>query len=87
MREDFRNHQRFLWKEDLELDEEVLEGVIVTLMYSISAQSQNAMVKIAKEIQEKTPALAEVMLKGHYVDDLADSKATKQEVLAICQGW
>ena len=58
----------------------------MTLMYGVkcvSAQSKCAMVRIAKEIQEKMPALAEVLLKGQYVDDLADSKATRQEVLEI----
>ena len=86
LQEDFWNLQRFLYRENLELDDEILEGVIVTLMYGVKCVSANiecAMVRIAKEIQEKMTAVAEVLLKGRYVDDLADSKATRQEVLEI----
>ena len=104
LRADFWNLQRFLWRENIELNEEVLEGIIVTLMYgvkSVSAQSENAMVRIARDIKEECPALAELLLTGRYVDDMADSKATKQEILDLikkadevfsrvnisCKGW
>ena len=61
LREDFWNLQRFLWRENLGLNEEVMEAVIVTLIYgvkSVSAQSETAMVRIARDVQEKCPALA-----------------------------
>ena len=35
LREEFWNLQRFLWRENLELKEEVLEAIIVTLMYGV----------------------------------------------------
>ena len=104
LREEFWNLQRFLWRENLELKEEVLEAIIVTLIYgvkSVSAQSETAMVKLARDIKEKCPALTELLLTGRYVDDMADSKATKQEILELirmadevfetvgisCKGW
>ena len=88
----------------MELNEEVLEAIIVTLMYgvkSVSAQSETAMVRLARDIQEKCPALAELLLTGRYVDDIADIKPTKQEILDLikvadevfetvdisCKGW
>ena len=43
---EFYNLQRFLWRENLGVDEEVLEAVITTLIYgvkSVSAQSEEAM--------------------------------------------
>jgi hypothetical protein len=33
LRKDFYNLQRFLYRENLDINEEVLEGIIVTLIY------------------------------------------------------
>ena len=104
LREDYWNLQRFLWRENLDMNEEVLDAVIVTLIYgvkSVSAQSETAMVMIAREIEDKYPALAQLLLKGRYVDDIADSKATLEEIMDVtkdgdkvfsevfltCKGW
>ena len=104
LREDFWNLQRMLWRENLALDDVVQEAIIVTLIYgvkSVSAQSETAMVRIAREIQHKYPDLAQLLQKGRYVDDIADSKANKEEVEDIikdgdkvfsevglkCKGW
>ena len=104
LREDFWNLQRMLWRENLALDDVVQEAIIVTLIYgvkSVSAQSETAMVRIAREIQHKYPDLAQLLQKGRYVDDIADSKASKEEVEDIikdgdkvfsevgleCKGW
>ena len=62
---------------------EVLEAVIVTLMYgvkSVYAQSKEAIIKLAKDFQQMYPALAELLLTGRYADDIADSKASNEEI-------
>ena len=83
LREDFFNLQRFLWRMNLGDMEETLQAVIVTLMYgvkSVSAQSEEAMIRLAKDFQAMYPALAELLLTGSYVDDMAASKATVEEL-------
>ena len=104
LREDFWNLQRFLWRESLDPEDEVLEAVIVTLIYgvkSVSAQSEHAMVRIAQNVKEKCPALADLLLTGRYVDDMGISKSTMEEITdlvriadkefsdigILCKGW
>ena len=74
--EDFRHLQQFLHRENLEMNEEVLEGVIVT------AQSETAIFGIATEVRERMPALAEVRSNFDYS---GDSKATKEEIVQIAK--
>ena len=60
-----------------------MQAVIVTLMYgvkSVSAQSEEAMIRLARDFQAMYPALAELLLTGRYVDDMAASKATMEEL-------
>ena len=83
LREDYWNLQRFLFRENLNIDDPVLEGIIVTLMYGVkcvSAQTECAMVRIANHVKNQHPGLAEALIKSRYVDDIADSKATLIEI-------
>jgi hypothetical protein len=84
--------------------DETLQAVIVTLMYgvkSVSAQSEEAMIRLAKDLQAMYPALDELLLMGRYVDDMAASMATMEELKHLvrdaevffkkvnisCKGW
>ena len=104
LREDCFNLQCFLWKMNLGDMEETLQAVIVTLMYgvkSVSAQSEEAMIRLAKDFQAMNPALAELLLTGRYVDDMAASKAMLEKLKQLvrdnevvfkkvnisCKGW
>ena len=104
LRKDFYNLQRFLYRENLDINEEVLEGIIITLIYGVkcvSAQSEEAMLRLAKDFEDKFPALAKLLREGRYVDDMGESKATKEEITnlimnaeevfelvdIICKGW
>ena len=83
LREDYWNLQSFLFRENLNIDDPVLEGIIVTLMYGVkcvSAQTECAMVRIANHVKNQHPGLAEALIKSRYVDDIADSKATLIEI-------
>ena len=65
-----------------------MQAVIFTLMYrvnSVSAQSEEAMIRLAKDFQAIYRALAELLLTGRYVDDKADSKATKDELKQLAR--
>ena len=74
--------QRFLWKKDLDPDVEVIEFVMKTLIYgvkSVSAQSEEAKLKLAEAVKTIYPEVYELIMKAIYVDDIGESKATKQE--------
>ena len=76
------NLQRFLFKADLDPSSPVVEGVIKTLIYgvvSVAAQSENAMHKLGQIVKDDKPEVKKLIEKKRYVDDLADSKATKEE--------
>ena len=86
LKEEYFNLQRFLWRMNLDEMDETLQAVIVTLMYgvkSVSAQSEEAMIRLAKDFQTLYPALAELLLTGRYVDNMAASMATKEELKAV----
>ena len=77
LREDFYNLQRFLFRENLDINEEVLEAIIITLMYgvkSVSVQSEEAMLRLAKDFEKKFPALAKLLRVGRYVDNMRGSR-------------
>ena len=81
LREDFFNLQRFLWRMNMGDIEETLQAVFVTLMYgvkSVSARREEAMIRLAMDFQTMYPALAELLLTGRQVDDMAALKATME---------
>jgi hypothetical protein len=83
LKEEYFNLQRFLWRMNLDEMDETLQAVIVTLMYgvkSVSAQSEEAMIRLARDFQTLYPALADLLLTGRYVDDMAASMATMEEL-------
>ena len=76
------NLQRFLYKENLDPDSPVLEGVIKTLIYgvgSVSAQSENGMRKLSNLVGDEKPNVKKLIEDRMYVDDAGDSKETKEE--------
>ena len=81
LRKDFYNLQRFLYRENLDINEEVLEGVIITLIYGVkcvSAQSEEAMLRLATEFEDKFPALAKLLRDGRYGDDRENPRPAKK---------
>ena len=82
------NLQRFLFQADLSPSSPIQEGVIKTLIYgvaSVSAQSENAMKKLGAVIQHEKPDVKNLIEKKRYVDDLGDSKMTKQECVNLAK--
>ena len=70
------NLQRFLFREGLDPDGELKEGVIGALIYGIkcvSAQTEFAMEEIAKSVELQYPDLAKFIRLCRYVDDLGES--------------
>ena len=80
---DHWNLQRVLYKPGLDPDAEIVEAVIVTLIWGIkcvSAQSEAAVIKLAAAIEEKNPRLAELLRDSCFVDDLGDSGDTVEMI-------
>ena len=80
------NLQLFLFKKDLDPNNETMVGVIRTLIYgvkSVAAQTEAGVEKLADFIQSKYPDLAELLKKSRYVDDLGDSKTNMDECNSV----
>ena len=68
--------QRVLFRENLDLDSEVIEMIIRTLIFGVkpvSALSERALLMLADLVNKDHPRLAEMIRRGRFVDDLADS--------------
>ena len=75
------NLQRLLYRENLDPNLPIIEYIIITLIYGVkcvSAQTEYAMTLLADLIRQEYPELADFIVKSRYVDDLAESKATKE---------
>ena len=82
------NLQRFLYRLDMNPENPVLEGVIMTLIYGIkcvSAQSEYAIQLLADLIRPKYPDVATLLEESRYVDDNGESKATKEECYKLIE--
>ena len=82
------NLQRFLFQPNMDPSSPVLEGAIKTLIYgvvSVSAQSENAMSKLGTAVQEEKPEVKKLIEKRRYVDDIGDSKKTKEECIRLAK--
>ena len=76
LKEDQWNLQRLLFKDGLDVDADVIELIIVSLIYGVrpvSALSERAVIMLAEYIQPSNPRLAALLIKSRFVDDLADS--------------
>ena len=82
------NLQRVLWKEGMEIDSEILEMVIVSLIFgvrSVSALSETAVMMLADHVSQAIPLLAEMLRKSRFVDDLAHSTARKHMITTLIE--
>ena len=73
--------QLFLWKADMDPDEETFIGVIKTLIYgnkSSAPQSEEGMRQFAEHLKSRKPELAEFLTEARFVDDLSDSFPSKE---------
>ena len=98
------NLQRMLWKANLDPSSVTEEAIISTLIYgqvSASCQSECAMEMLAEDCKLKSPDVHSLLMKSRYVDDLGESKSSKEECERLtmeadevlgsvginCKGW
>ena len=77
------NLQRFLFKENLDPNNETKEGVICTLIYGVkssSCQTECIKEKLSDLVREEKPDVSKVLEDSTYVDDIGESKANTEEV-------
>ena len=82
------NLQRILWKEDMAIDSEVLELVIISLIFgvrSVSALSETAVLRLAADVSKSLPRLEGMLKRSRFVDDLAHSEAKKEIIMELIQ--
>ena len=82
------NLQRFLFKENLDPEAPVKDGVIRTLIYgvgSVSAQTENGMRKLSSLIKDEKPNVKTLIDERMYVDDAAESKSTMEECIKLAR--
>ena len=76
------NLQLFLWKQSMDPEATTEVGVIKTLIYgnkSSAAQSEEGIRQLAAIVKPTNPSLADFLINSRFVDDLNDSKASKQD--------
>ena len=74
------NLQRFVFRDGLDPNGELREGVIGALIYGVkcvSAQTEYAMDQVANEVDSKYPDLAHFIRRCRYFDDLSNSSRDK----------
>ena len=96
--------QRVLFRDNLDLDSEVIEMIIRTLIFGVkpvSALSERALLMLADLVNNDHPRLAEMIRRGRFVDDLADSDKNEDIIKKLtddadklfesvglsCKGW
>ena len=81
--EDQWHLQLFLWKKNMNPDEETKTAVIKTLIYGNKAaapQSEEGIKQFADFLKPANPRLAEFLLHERFVDDLNGSEASKAAI-------
>ena len=96
--------QRVLFRDNLDLDSEAIEMIIRTLIFGVkpvSALSERALLMLADLVNNDHPRLAEMIRRGRFVDDLADSDKNEDIIKELtddadklfesvglsCKGW
>ena len=82
------NLQRFLFREGLNPEGILLEGVIGALIYGIkcvSNQTEDVMEDLATAVEKEYPELAKFIRWCRYVDDLGNSNMMKEFLLMVTE--
>ena len=75
-------YQRILLRENLDPEGKLLEAVLVKLAFgvqSVSAQSEETVKRVARELWDTFPKVAALLIRKRYVDDIAKSTNSTEE--------
>ena len=77
------NLQRILFKQGLDPQAPVQEGVVTTLIYGVkstSCQTETGLDSIADHVKDEKPEVYKLLKDGRYVDNLLDSRNSLDEI-------
>ena len=80
--------QRILLRENLDPEGDVIEAVLVKLAFgvqSVSAQSEETVRRVAKDLWDTLPVVANLLTKKRYVYDLAKGTNSKQDSMNLAK--
>ena len=83
---EFWNLQRVLIWDDLNPDIPVRQACVTTAIYGVKSsagQTEYGLREIAEHVREEKPTVADLLTTGRYVDNLIDSKVTKEEAVQL----
>ena len=79
-------YQRILLRENLDLKGDVVEGILVKLAFgvqSVSAQSEEAVKRVAKNFCNPDSDVAKLLTQGRYVDDVGKSMMLRSDAVKV----
>ena len=79
-------YQCILLRENLDPNGQLLDAVIVKLafgIFSVSAQTEEVVRRLATRLKEEFSEVCDLLLKSHYVDDLAKSTSMSAHSQAL----
>ena len=79
-------YQRILLRKDLDPCGEIVEAVMVKLIFgiqSVSSQCEETVRRMAKGLWEELPHVANLLINSRYVDDIAKSTNSEQESMKL----
>ena len=83
---EYWNLQRVLIKDDINPASPVREACVTTAIYGVKSsagQTEYGLKEIAKHIENEKPEVAKLLTAGRYVDNLLDSKVTKEDAVDL----
>ena len=83
---EYWNLQRVLIKNDIDPASPVREACVTTAIYGVKSsagQTEHGLKEIAKHIEKEKPEVTKLLTVGRYVDNLLESKVTKEEALEL----
>ena len=83
---EYWNLQRVLIKDDIDPASPVREACVTTAIYGVKSsagQTEYGLKEIAKHVEKEKPEVAKLLTVGRYVDNLLESKVTKEEAVEL----
>ena len=83
---EYWNLQRVLIKDDIDPTSPVREACVTTAIYGVKSsagQTEYGLKEIAKHVEKENPEVAKLLTVGRYVDNLLESRVTKEEAVEL----
>ena len=85
---EYWNLQRVMIKDDLNPESPVRQACVTTAIYGVKSsagQTEHGLKEIANHVKEENPEVAKLLTAGRYVDNLLDSKVTKEDAVKLAE--